>query len=106
MAEDSGVRQGAIRDYGAGHRSVVRSATLDSGEQGARAKQGSKARDCGSGGGGSSRRRLQRALGVVVPVRAAARGKNSEHGGGSRSKEGAVFENEGLGCLFINHLGN
>ena len=79
MAEDSGMWQGAARDCGTGHGSVVRSATVDSGAQGALAKEGSTARDCGSGGGGFSRRRLQCALGVVVLVRAAAQGKNSGH---------------------------
>ena len=39
-----------------------------------------------------------------MPVRAAAQGNNSGHGGGSRSEEGVVFENGG--CLFIKHLGN
>ena len=34
MAEDSGVQQGAVRDCGSGHGSVVRSATKDSGAQG------------------------------------------------------------------------
>ena len=58
--------------------------------------------------------RVAACSGMVVPVRAAAQGKNSGHGGGSRlwgsSEEGTVIENGGGGgggeCLFIKLLGN